>query len=193
MVSVLLFFSHGWSRSSVATRNQRPHAVFVRLLFRRRRRSCLTAAVDRLRCYTRVLPAMPPTLAWFATSPTRRWRTTAPDATPLDHPAALRGMLHYNYSVAVARRTKFRLVNRAVAAPRRDPAVDGLLLVLAVWGLSGVFPISARARENSRSRARQGPQLHPDRHRPAALRGRGRRLATAGWRRRPSSAWRRRR
>ena len=43
-------------------------------------------------------------------------------------------------------------------------------------------------RSTGESGARQSPQLHPDRHRPAALRGRGRRQRSAGWRRRSSSA-----
>lgn len=133
MVSVLLFFSHSLETLVRESGGAARMIVFVALAAVGA--LVLTAAVTAYFSYTRALPAMPHTFAWFrnvaATSPA----DYADRMLALDHPAALREMLHYNYSVASLAARKFRLVNRAIGCLRvAIPLWMLLLLVLAVWG-----------------------------------------------------------
>ena len=133
MASVLLFFSHSLyvlvSSGAPFIRAASFLALFAVAVL------ILLAAVTAYYSYTRSLPSMPPTLAWFrnvaATTPEDYGRAVR----ALDHPTALRGMLHYNYSVAAQAAQKFRLVNRSIRCLRvASPLWMLLLLVLAVWG-----------------------------------------------------------
>ena len=133
MVSVLLFFSHALDtlvRSGGAAAGT---VVFLALLAVGV--LLLTAAVTAYYSYTRGLPPMPPTLAWFRNVAATSLADYSRQMHALDHPAALRGMLHYNYSVASLAARKFRLVNRSIKCLRvAIPLWMILLLVLAVWG-----------------------------------------------------------
>ena len=122
MVSVLLFFSH--SIEALVRSSGGLGGTIV-----------LTAAVTAYYSYTRGLPAMPATFAWFRDVADTTLEDYSRGMHALDHPAALRGMLHYNYSAASLAARKFRLVNRAISLLRvAIPLWMVLLLVLAVWG-----------------------------------------------------------
>ena len=133
MVSVLLFFSHAIESLVLGHRGFAAAAVVVTVLSVAV--LVLTAAVTAYYSYTRSLPAMPPTLAWFRNVAETSLDDYSRRMHALDHPAALRGMLHYNYSVASLAARKFRLVNRSIRCLRvAIPLWMVLLLVLAVWG-----------------------------------------------------------
>jgi hypothetical protein len=133
MVSVLLFFSGSLGTlvrgRGAGTGLAAAAAVCAVALL------VLAAAVMAYYAYTRPVPAMPPNFAWF-----RSIAGTSRDGyehgmRALDHPAALRGILHYNYSIACQAACKFRLVNRSLKCLRvAIPLWMLLLLVLAVWG-----------------------------------------------------------
>ena len=133
MVSVLLFFSHSLDTLVRSSSGVVSAAIYLALL-------CvgtlvLTAAVTAYYSYTRGLPAMPPTFAWFRNVAQTSLADYSLRMLDLDHPAALRQVLHYNYSVASLAARKFRLVNRSIRCLRvAIPLWMILLLVLAVWG-----------------------------------------------------------
>ena len=133
VVTVLLFFAHpleGLIRSA-----GRPASFGLAGLLLCVFVTVLLAAFTAYAAYRKTLPPMPPTLAWF-----RNVAGESPDAyrramLSKDHPAALRDILHYNYSVATLAAAKFRLVNRALSFLRVAlPLWMLLLLILAVWG-----------------------------------------------------------
>jgi len=133
MASVLLFFSH--QLGTLARAGGALTSICVLLLLAAVGAMVVVAAVVAYYAYTRPLPPMPDTLAFFrsvADRPADSYRT---DMTALDHLTALRGMLHYNYSVASLASQKFRLVNRSLACLKvAIPLWMALLLVLAVLG-----------------------------------------------------------
>ena len=133
MVSVLLFFSqplHTLVRTSGSAGSKTVFAALFAVAA-----LVLTAAVTAYYSYTRSLPAMPPTFAWFRNVAAVTLDEYSGRMLALDHPAALREMLHYNYSVASLAARKFRLVNRSIRCLRvAIPLWMVLLLVLAVWG-----------------------------------------------------------
>ena len=89
----------------------------------------------------RALPPMPRTFAWFRDVAGGSSDDYARGMLALDHPAALRQMLHYNYSVASLAARKFRLVNRSIRCLRiAIPLWMLLLLALAVWGRLPAHP-----------------------------------------------------
>ena len=133
MVSVLLFFSHSLNVLITARGGAARAAALVALAAVVG--LVLTAAVTAYYSYTRSLPAMPHTLAWFRNVAATPSADYSRQMRALDHPAAVRGMLHYNYSVASLAARKFRLVNRSLRCLRvAIPLWMLLLLVLAVWG-----------------------------------------------------------
>jgi Family of unknown function (DUF5706) len=133
MASVLLFFSH--SLSILARSRGAFSSVLVLALLACVMALVVVAAVVAYYAYTRALPPMPDTLAFFRNVAGRPPGDYRAQMLALDHPAALRGMLHYNYSVASLAARKFRLVNRALACLRvAIPLWMLLLLALAVWG-----------------------------------------------------------
>ena len=133
MVSVLLFFtqsieklSHSGGTFASAGLDVLLALVIVPVLF---------AAVNAYRAYIRPLPPMPDTLAWFRTVAARPADDYRTQILALDHPAALRDMLQYNYSVATQAAQKFGLVNLSLACLRvAIPLWMILLLIVAVWG-----------------------------------------------------------
>jgi hypothetical protein len=133
MASVLLFFSHPLgtlARSSGAVGSRVVLALLVVVAT-----LVVVAAVVAYVAYTRPLPPMPDTLAFFRNVASREPGQYRVQMLALDHPAALRGTLHYNYSVASLAARKFRLVNRSLACLRvAIPLWMVLLLALAVWG-----------------------------------------------------------
>ena len=132
MASVLLFFSH--SLGSLARAGGALASLAVLLLLGVAA-LVVVAAVVAYYAYTRPLPAMPDTLAFFRDVGSRTPEQYRAQMLALDHTAALRGMLHYNYSVASQAAHKFRLVNRSLACLRvAIPLWMVLLLALAVWG-----------------------------------------------------------
>jgi hypothetical protein len=133
MVSVLLFFSQSLER--LVRSGAPPASLAVVALVACVAALVLAAAVMAYRGYIRPLPPMPDTLAFFRSVAARGPREYQAAILSLDHPAALRGMLHYNYSVASQAAQKFHLVNRSLACLRvAIPLWMILLLVLAVWG-----------------------------------------------------------
>ena len=133
MVSVLLFFSHSLHALVTAGGTITRVGAFAMLVSVAV--LVLTAAVTAYYSYTRSLPAMPPTLAWFRNVAATPLAEYSRQIRALDHPAALRAMLHYNYSVASLAARKFRLVNRAIRCLRvAIPLWMVLLLAVAVWG-----------------------------------------------------------
>lgn len=133
MASVLLFFSHSLyvlvSSGGLFIRAASFLALSAVAVL------ILVAAVTAYYSYTRSLPSMPPTLAWFRNVAATPLEEYSRQIRALDHPAALRAMLHYNYSVASLAARKFRLVNRSIRCLRvAIPLWMVLLLVLAVWG-----------------------------------------------------------
>jgi hypothetical protein len=85
--------------------------------------------------YTRPVPPMPPNFAWFRTIAGTSRADYERQVRALDHAAALRGMLHYNYSIASQAAHKFRWVNRSLRCLRvAIPLWMVLLLAMAVWG-----------------------------------------------------------
>jgi hypothetical protein len=133
MVSVLLFFSYSIENLVRARGGFTAAAVVAALVTVAA--LVLTAAVTAYYSYTRSLPPMPPTFAWFRNVAETSLDDYSRRMHALDHPAALRGMLHYNYSVASLAARKFRLVNRSIRCLRvAIPLWMVLLLVLAVWG-----------------------------------------------------------
>ena len=95
----------------------------------------LSAAVMAYYAYTRPVPPMPPTFAWFRTIGEASREDYEQQVRALDHPAALRGILHYNYSIAAQSARKFRLVNRSLRCLRvAIPLWMLLLLAGALWG-----------------------------------------------------------
>jgi hypothetical protein len=133
MASVLLFFSHSLgilARTSGAVASLAVLALLAAVVA-----MVVVAAVVAYYAYTRPLPAMPDTLAFFRNVGSRAPEQYRAQMLALDHPTALRGMLHYNYSVASQAAHKFRLVNRSLACLRvAIPLWMALLLALAVWG-----------------------------------------------------------
>jgi hypothetical protein len=133
ILTVLLFFSHALEallRGSGA-RSGPALAVLLGCVVVLVMAAALTAYV----AYRLPLPAMPPTLAFFREVAARPAAAYAAEMLALDHPTALRAMLHYNYSVAVQAASKFALVNRSLACLRiAIPLWMLLLLALAVWG-----------------------------------------------------------
>ena len=133
MVSVLLFFTQSiekLSRSGGALASAALLALLALVVV-----PVLVAAVNAYRAYIRPLPPMPDTLAWFRTVAARRPDDYRTQILALDHPAALRSILHYNYSVASQAAHKFRLVNLSLACLRiAIPLWMVLLLIVAVWG-----------------------------------------------------------
>jgi hypothetical protein len=133
MVSVLLFFSHSLYTLAQSGGAAARAAVFgalvaVGILV-------VIAAVIAYYSYTRSLPQMPPTFAWFRNVGATTVDEYSRHMLALDHPAALREMLHYNYSVASLAARKFRLVNRSIRCLRvAIPLWMVLLLTLAAWG-----------------------------------------------------------
>ena len=133
ILTVLLFFSHGLEALLRGTGSRGGPALAVLL-------GCvvvlvMAAALTAYVAYRFPLPAMPPSLALFREVAARPADAYAADMLALDHPAALRAVLHYNYSVAVQAAMKFRLVNRSLACLRvAIPLWMLLLLALAVWG-----------------------------------------------------------
>lgn len=133
MASVLLFFSH--SLSVLARSGGAFSSVIVLALLASVMALVVVAAVVAYYAYTRALPPMPDTLAFFRNVAGRAASDYRAQMLALDHPAALRGMLHYNYSVAWLAARKFRLVNHSLACLRvAIPLWMLLLLALAVWG-----------------------------------------------------------
>jgi hypothetical protein len=133
MASVLLFFSH--SLENLARSRGAITSVGVLALLVAVAALVVTAAVAAYVAYTRPLPPMPDTLAFFRNVAARSPVGYRSELLALDHPAALRGMLHYNYSVASQAAHKFRLVNRSLRCLRvAIPLWMVLLLALAVWG-----------------------------------------------------------
>lgn len=133
MVSVQLFFSTSLERLVRESGSASRIAVFIALATVGA--LVLAAAGTAYFSYTRALPAMPHTFAWFRNVAVTSATDYADRMLALDHPAALREMLHYNYSVASLAARKFRLVNRAISCLRiAIPMWMLLLLVLAVWG-----------------------------------------------------------
>jgi hypothetical protein len=133
MVSVLLFFSQSLERlyhSAGAVAADALVALLACVLV-----PVLVAAVSAYRAYIRPLPQMPDTLAWFRSVAQRAPDDYRTQVLALDHPAALRSILHYNYSVAAQAAQKFRLVNRSLACLKvAIPLWMVLLVILAVWG-----------------------------------------------------------
>lgn len=133
MVTVLLFFAH--SLEELVRSAGRPASTVLAALLLCVFVTVLLAAFTAYAAYRRGLPPMPPTLAWF-----RNVAAETPEAyrhamLSKDHPAALRDVLQYNYSVASLAAHKFRLVNRALIFLRIAlPLWMLLLLILAVWG-----------------------------------------------------------
>lgn len=133
MASVLLFFSQ--SLHALITTGNAFLRVAAFLALVSVAVLVLTAAVTAYYSYTRSLPSMPPTLAWFRNLAAVPLQTYSHQLRTLDHPAAVQNMLQYNYSVASLAARKFRLVNRALRCLRvAIPLWMVLLLVLAVWG-----------------------------------------------------------
>ena len=133
MASVLLFFSH--SLSALARAGGTAASVLVLALLGCVGVLVVVAAVVAYYAYTRSLPPMPDTLAFFRNVAARPRDGYHAEMLALDHPTALRGMLHYNYSVASLAALKFRLVNRSLRCLRvAIPLWMVLLLALAVWG-----------------------------------------------------------
>ena len=133
MASVLLFFSH--SLSVLARAGGTAASVLVLALLACVGALVVFAAVVVYYAYTRPLPPMPDTLAFFRNVAARGAEEYRGQMLALDHPRALRGMLHYNYSVASLAARKFRLVNRSLKCLRvAIPLWMVLLLALAIWG-----------------------------------------------------------
>ena len=133
MVSVLLFFSH--PLGMLARAAGAAASLLVLALLACVGALVIVSAVVAYFAYTRPLPAMPDTLALFRNVAARSPGQYRDQMLGLDHPAALRGMLHYNYSVASLAARKFRLVNRSLACLKvAIPLWMLLLLALAVWG-----------------------------------------------------------
>ena len=133
MVSVLLFFSHSLDTMVRSTGGVARAAALLALFTVGA--LVLAAAVTAYFAYTRGLPPMPATFAWFRDVADTTLDDYARRMHALDHPAALREMLHYNYSVAAQAARKFRLVNRSLRCLRiAIPLWMVLLLALAVWG-----------------------------------------------------------
>jgi hypothetical protein len=133
MVSVLLFFSHSLGALVRSGGRFGGAAALVALLALAA--LLLAAAVMAYYGYTRPVPPMPQSLAWFrhvAAAPPEEY---ARQMYALDHPAATRAMLHYNYSIASQAAYKFRLVNCSLRCLRiAIPLWMVLLLAMAVWG-----------------------------------------------------------
>jgi hypothetical protein len=133
MVSVLLFFTQSIEKlanSGGAVESAGLLALLALVVV-----PVLVAAVNAYRAYIRPLPQMPDTLAWFRAVAARAPEVYRTQILALDHPTALRGILHYNYSVASQAAHKFRLVNRSLACLRiAIPLWMVLLLIVAVWG-----------------------------------------------------------
>lgn len=107
----------------------------------------LISAATAYRAYTRRLPTMPTTLAFYREVAEPSAEEYSHQMRTLDHPAALRAVLHYNYSVATLAASKFRLVNRSLKYLRvAIPLWMVLLLVLALWRSSYPQPINVDER-----------------------------------------------
>jgi len=133
MASVLLFFS-GPLGALVHERGTAA-AVFVIADVTCVAALVLAAAVMAYYAYTRPVPAMPPNFAWFRIIAQTSRDEYERQVRALDHPAALRAMLHYNYSIASQAAHKFRWVNRSLKCLRVGILLwMVLLLALAVWG-----------------------------------------------------------
>jgi len=133
LVTVLLFFSP--SLQHLAHSAGRPGAVLLVAALVCVVALVLAAALMAYVAYARGLPPMPPTLAMFRDIGTKDPDAYVASMHALDHPRAMRDMLHYNYSVAAQAAAKFRLVNRSLACLRVGiPLWMLLLLILAVWG-----------------------------------------------------------
>ena len=90
---------------------------------------------------------MPQTLAWFRTVASRPAADYRTQVLALDHPAALRDILQYNYSVATQAGAKVSPGQHVARLPsRRHPAVDDPVAHPCGVGLRAYFPrSSARA------------------------------------------------
>jgi hypothetical protein len=133
IVTVLLFFAH--PLEELIRSVSRPTALALAILLLCLFVMVLVAASTAYAGYRRGLQPMPPTLAWFRNVAAAPLEGYADTMRSKDHPAALRDMLHYNYSVASLAAEKFRLVNRALSCLRIAlPLWMLLLLILAVWG-----------------------------------------------------------
>ena len=133
MASVLLFFSQ--SLGALARAGGTGASLLVLSLLACVAVLVVIAAVVAYYAYTRPLPPTPDTLALFRTVAARELEAYRAQMLALDHPTALRGMLHHNYSVACLAARKFRLVNRSLKCLRvAIPLWMVLLLALAIWG-----------------------------------------------------------
>ena len=133
MLTVLLFFAH--SLEDLVRAAGRPVSILLAALLLCVFVTVLLAAFTAYAAYRRGLPPMPPTLAWFRNVAAETPDTYRHAMLSKDHPAALRDVLHYNYSVASLAAHKFRVVNRALTFLRVAlPLWMLLLLILAVWG-----------------------------------------------------------
>jgi hypothetical protein len=134
ILTVLLFFAQSLERLVRGVEGPAGMGIVVILL-------CVVAFVlagarTAYSSYTRQLPPMPPTMAFFRNvAAAESVEAYAEALARHDHPSALRDMLHYNYSIATLAAEKFRRVNRAIACLRiAIPLWMLLLLILAVWG-----------------------------------------------------------
>jgi hypothetical protein len=133
MASVLLFFANALG-ALIHTRGTAA-VVFVIADLACVAVLLLAAAVMAYYAYTRPVPPMPPSFAWFRTIAGTSRAEYEHQVRALDHPTALRGMLHYNYSIASQAAHKFKWVNRSLRCLRvAIPLWMVLLLALAVWG-----------------------------------------------------------
>lgn len=133
MVSVLLFFSQSLNTLVRSAGGAAAAAAFLALAAVGA--LVLLAAVTAYFAYTRGLPPMPRTLAFYRDVAGAPLAGYAAEMHALDHPAAMRSVLHYNHAVATLAARKFRLVNRSLRLLRvAIPLWMLLLLVLAVWG-----------------------------------------------------------
>lgn len=133
MVTVLLFFAH--TLEQLVRSVTQPTSVALAALLLCVFVMVLVAAAMAYAAYRRTLAPMPPTLAWFRNVAAEPLEAYSAALRSKDHPAALRDILHYNYSVATLAAEKFRLVNRALSCLRIAlPLWMLLLLILAVWG-----------------------------------------------------------
>ena len=132
--TVLLFFSHALEQLIRGVNRPAAWAIIAMLLSIVA--LVLAAARTAYASYTRQLPPMPPTLAFFRNVAAAESVDAYAEAICRhDHASCLRAMLHYNYSVATLAADKFRFVNRALSYLRvAIPLWMLLLLILAVWG-----------------------------------------------------------
>lgn len=91
----------------------------------------LSAAAMAYYAYTRPVPPMPPSFAWFRTIADTSRDEYELKVRALDHAAALRDILHYNYSIAEQATIKFRFVNRSLRCLRVAIPIWMLLLLAA--------------------------------------------------------------